>query len=165
MGKDVNSLGKDFLFMTLFFFIHDRGFVFPERLKTLDRRPNHRGRNSSAAQAAIQIFEFLAILIGHCTQNVTSIVCKYSGSGFVTFKRALEQRGRSIERNSIIREEIEFGLQHLGHSMSSGQQGQKRPTVEDWMVKSTFVDTRGRGCGQISIWDGLLLGNHVGTGT
>ena len=73
--------------------------------------------------AAIEFSRFFAILIGQPTPNVTSIVCEYSGSGFVVSKRDLEQQGRSIERNSIIREESEFGLLHLGVRFQAGREG------------------------------------------
>ena len=78
-------------------------------------------------------FEFSAISIGQFTPNITSIVCKYSESGFVDSKRTMEHRGRSIE---IISEESEFWRRHLGRSISSGQRGQKRPIEEDWMLQS-----------------------------
>ena len=103
--------------------------------------------------------EFSAILSGQFTRNVTSIVCEYSGSEFDVSKRAMEQRGRSIERNLGIL----IWVAAFGRSIPSGQKGQKRPIAKDWMLQSAFVETRGLGSVQTSVRDGLSLGNHAGT--
>ena len=128
-----------------------------DRLRTIQRsRYVHPVQFLHFVRAAVQIFEFSAILIGQCTPIITSIVCEYSGSGIVVSKRAMEQRSRSIEPNSIIRVESKFGRLILGRSISSGQRGQKWPIAKDWMLQSALVETRGLG-----FCAGVRLGNVI----